>query len=471
MHITFIRPNMFADRSRDALEPVVFAILRGLTPDYIECSLFDERLEEVPLDLDTDLVAITAETFTARRAYQIASHYERRGIPVVLGGYHPSFCPDEALQFASSVVIGDAESVWRRIVDDARRGQLERVYFGGYPNLNGMHVDRRIFRGKRYRPVALVQFGRGCRYACDFCSIHAFYGRTLRWRPVADVIAELRSVRRKFVFFTDDNLFNDAARLNELMRAMVPLRLRWSCQASIDVAADESLVRLMAASGCISVTIGLETLDADNLRLMRKGWHRKYGSYERLIEVFRRHGIMVYSGFVLGYDHDTPATFDATLRFAIANRLFLANFNPLAPTPGSRLYDRLRQDARLIDDPWWLHENYRYGNGMFQPQNMTARELLEGCYRARTAFNTYGSILRRSLDGRANCRTPYHAAAFWLANLTSRREIHRKQGRSLGDARMPLRPVYPRRDAESAVHQPNFERTSQRGREATTKCG
>jgi radical SAM superfamily enzyme YgiQ (UPF0313 family) len=449
MRITFIRPNMFADRSRDALEPVVFAILRGLTPPEIQCTLVDERLEEVPLDLDTDLVAITAETFTARRAYQIAAHYERRGIPVVLGGYHPSFCPEEALQFASSVVVGDAEGVWPRVVSDARRGRMERIYFGGYPDLAGLHVDRRIFRGKRYRPVALVQFGRGCRYACDFCSIHAFYGRNLRWRPVAEVIGELRTVRRNFVFFTDDNLFNDAERLSELLRAMIPLRLRWSCQASIDVAADERLVRLMADSGCISVTLGLETLDTDNLRLMRKGWHSKYGSYQRLIDRFRRHGIMVYAGFVLGYDHDTPAAFETTLNFAIGNRLFLANFNPLAPTPGSRLYERLRREGRLIDDPWWMHADYRYGNGLFHPQNMTARELMIGCYRARTAFNTYRSMLWRSLDWRANSRSLYHAAAFWLANLTSRREIHRKQGRALGDERMGLTPVYPRSDAEA----------------------
>jgi radical SAM superfamily enzyme YgiQ (UPF0313 family) len=194
---------------------------------------------------------------------------------------------------------------------------------------------------------------------------------------------------------------------------------------------------------------------------MRKGWHRKYGSYERVIDVFRRHGIMVYSGFVLGYDHDTPATFDTTLQFATAQRLFLANFNPLAPTPGSRLYDRLRREGRLIDDPWWLHKNYRYGNGMFQPWNMTARQLLEGCYRARTAFNTYGSILRRSLDLRANCRTPYHAAAFWLANLTSRREIHRKQGRALGDERMPLTPVYRPRDVSAGVDRLRLQQVSE----------
>jgi radical SAM superfamily enzyme YgiQ (UPF0313 family) len=316
------------------------------------------------------------------------------------------------------------------------------VYHGGYPSLVGLKIDRSIFRGKRYGPVALVQFGRGCRYACDFCSIHAFYGRNLRWRPVGEVVTELRTVGRRHVFFTDDNLFNDAGRLHELLAAIRPLGLYWSCQASLDVAAQPGLVRLMAESGCLSVTIGFESLDETNLRQMRKGWHRKYGSYDELVEVYRRHGIMVYGGFVIGYDNDTPETFDRLLGFALRNRLFLANFNPLAPTPGARLYDRLQAEGRLIGDPWWLHPGYRYGQGMFHPARMTAEELMQGCYRARTVFNSSVNLVRRALDWQANGRSPAHALAYWAANLTSRREIHRKQGRALGDPRCALRPVF-----------------------------
>jgi radical SAM superfamily enzyme YgiQ (UPF0313 family) len=454
MRIAFIRPNMAPFRSGDALEPVVFAILAGLTPKDVECVLYDERLEDVPLDLDVDLAALTVETFTARRAYQIAAHYARRGTPVVLGGYHPTFCPSEALRYAQSVVIGDAEDVWPRLIDDARRGRLQRIYQGGRPSLAGLKLDRSIFRGKRYKPVALVQFGRGCRYACDFCSIHAFYGKSLRWRPVDDVVRELETVRGKYVFFTDDNLFNQEERLRALLAAIRPLRLRWSCQASLDVAANPDLVRLMAESGCLSVMIGFESLNEDNLRIMRKTWHRKYAGYDDVVGVFRKHGIMVYGGFVLGYDHDTPAAFGATLDFALRNKLFLANFNPLAPTPGAPLYDRLRDQGRLLRDPWWLHPEYRYGDGMFRPAQMTPQQLMQGCYRARTAFNRYGSIARRAWDRQANCRTPLHAAAFALANFTSRREIHRKQGRPLGDVRQPLEPVFPVPELEPCSFSP-----------------
>lgn len=185
-----------------------------------------------------------------------------------------------------------------------------------------------------------------------------------------------------------------------------------------------------------------ESLDDGNLKQMRKSWQRKHGTFNQLIDVFRSHGIMVYGGFVLGYDHDTPDSFKRTLDFALENKLFLANFNPLAPTPGTRLYDRLKQEGRLLRDPWWLHEDYRYGDTMFQPRGMTAQQLREGCYWARTEFNRASSILKRGIDFRSNCRNPLNAAAFTLANLTSRREIHRKQGRMLGDAEVAVDPVF-----------------------------
>lgn len=442
MKIIFVRPNLYADRSGDAMEPIVFAILRGLTPPDIECVLFDERLEEIPLDEDADLVAITVETFTARRAYQIASHYARRGVPVVLGGYHATFCSEESLQFAHSVVIGDAEEVWPLVVRDAQRGELQRTYRGSAGPLSGLRVDRSIFTGKAYRPVALVQFGRGCKYACDFCSIHAFYGSRLRWRSVDAVVEELAQAGRRFVFITDDNLFNNREQLSELLTAIRPLGIHWSCQASIDVAADEPLVKQMADSGCLSVMVGFESLLEANLRQMRKSWQRKYGTFDDLIAVFRDHGIMVYGGFVLGYDHDTPDSFKTTLDFALRNRLFLANFNPLAPTPGARLYDRLQAEGRLLHQRWWLSEAYRYGEGMFRPRGMTAEQLTAGCYWARSQFNRATGILRRMVDFQSNCRSPLHAAAFALANFASRREIHRKQGRRLGDENQPLEPVF-----------------------------
>ncbi len=434
MKITFVRPNLSDFRASDAMEPLVFAILAARTPPDVETVLVDERLEPIPYDEPTDLVALTVETYTARHSYQIAQRFRRRGVPVVLGGYHPTFLPDEALAYADAVVIGDAEGLWEEVVRDARRGQLRRRYQqADQPPLQGPPPDRRIFRGKRYAPINLVQYGRGCRYACDFCSIHAFYGVNLRQRPVREVVAEIQSLSHKHVFLVDDNIFLDVPRAEELFRALVPLRIRWSCQVSIDVAANDRLLKLMERSGCLTAVVGFESLDARNLTQMKKTWNLKHGDYATSVRKLQDHGIMIYGTFVFGYDHDTVDAFDRSVEFALRSNFYLANFNPLTPTPGARLYDRLRAEGRLLHRRWWLAPEYRYGQATFQPRGMTADQLTAGCFRARSAFNRYGSIFKRALAPRTNCRSLYRLGVYLLSNLISRREIHKKQGLALGD--------------------------------------
>jgi len=422
-------------RSADAMQPLSLAILASLTPADVQLELMDERLEPIRFDAPTDLVAMTVETFTARNAYQIAARFRRRGIPVVMGGYHPTLLPEEALQHADAVVVGDAEGIWPEVVEDARAGKLRRVYQAGEtPSLAGPMPRRDIFRGKRYAPLNLVQFGRGCRFACDFCSIHAFYGTNLRWRPVEEVVAEIKTLGRRHLLFVDDNLLADQGRAEALFRSLIPLRVRWSCQASIDVCREPRLLKLMADSGCQAMVIGFESLDQRNLQQMNKGWAVQDGDYAASLRKIREHGIMVYGTFVFGYDYDTAEAFDACVDFALRSRFFLANFNPLTPTPGTALYRRLAAEGRLLHDRWWLAPEFRYGQALFRPLGMSPEQLAEGCYRARRAFNTFRSIFRRAWDWRTNCRSPGRLGAFLLGNFISRREIRRKQGMALGGA-------------------------------------
>jgi radical SAM superfamily enzyme YgiQ (UPF0313 family) len=433
MKVTFVRPNLYDDRSSDAMEPLCFAILKALTPANVETRLYDERLEPIPFDEATDLVAMTVETYTARRAYQLAKQFRDRGVPVVFGGYHPTFLPDECLEHADAVVTGDAEGIWAQVIDDARHGRLQRIYRSAeFPALDGIIPDRSIFQGKKYAPMGLVQFGRGCRFNCSFCSIRAFYGNNMRQRPVADVVEDIQRSGRRQIFLVDDNLFVDVDRARELFEALIPLNIRWSCQVSIDIARDEELVRLMARSGCISSLIGFESLDPASLKEIRKGWNVKWLSYDDAIGVFRRHGIMLYGTFVFGCDNDTVANFDAAVEFSIRNKLLLANFNPLTPTPGAPLFDQLREEGRLLHERWWLDPDYRYGDATLRPRGMSPEELTRGCFEARRKFNTVRSIARRLVDRRANFRSPYNAGIYMLANFISRREIYRKQSRALG---------------------------------------
>lgn len=440
MKITFLRPNIRPGLSLGAMEPLAFAILHGLTPGDVECTLQDEQVEPLDTDAPTDLVAMTVETYTARRAYEVASAYRGRGVPVVMGGFHPTFLPEEALHFADSVVVGDAEEIWHRVVEDFRKGAPRRVYrTESAPSLGGVVYDRSLFAGKPYLPLRPFQYGRGCRFSCDFCSIHAYYGRIPRQRPLRDVAAELEALQGQTLFLVDDNLFADPGRAGDLFRTLGHYRIRWACQVSADVSADPRLLDLMAGNGCVTALVGFESLHPGNLCQMGKRWSLKTGDAEEVVRRFRERGIMVYGTFVFGYDQDTPASFDATLDFAIRARMCLANFNPLTPTPGTRLYDRLRREGRLRYQRWWLDPGFRYGEALFEPRGMTAEELTEGCYRARRGFNTIGSMVRRGLDRRANARNPTNLGIFWLANRVSRREILRKQGVGLGGG-VPLQP-------------------------------
>ncbi len=434
MKITFIRPHLTAIHAADALEPLVFGVLAKLTPPDIELALYDDRIESIPYDEPTDLVAITVETFTAKRAYQIAAQYRQRGVPVVMGGYHPTLMPGEAGQYADAIAIGDAETTWPRIVEDARTGKLQRVY-QSTPDLavEGVAPRRSIFASKKYGALRIVQFGRGCRFACDFCSIHAFYGRSMPRRCLEDLLAEMDELRGQYVFFADDNLFTDKEQAEALFKALKSYKIHWACQISLDIVQNPHLLDLMGESGCVGALIGFESLDQANLVQMKKMWNTKQGDYaEALAEIYKR-GIMVFGSFVFGYDSDTTAAFDRTLDFAMKSKLALAQFNSLIPMPATPIYHRLKQENRLIFERWWLDDDYRYGETIFKPKNMTPDELRDGIIRLRREFNTYAAIAGRMFEPRSNARSLYHLFAFLAINLVTKKEIRNKQGEALGN--------------------------------------
>ena len=432
MRLALIRPNLGDYRSSDAMPPLAMGILSARAPDC-DVSFFDEKAESLPRDDTPDLAALSVETFTAHRAYAVADAYRARGVPVVMGGYHPTFLPEEALEHADAVVIGDAEGVWEQLLEHFRAGRLQRKYSGGNERpLADYRLDRRIYRGKRYAPVELVQYGRGCRFACDFCSIHSFYGTRLRVRAVDALAAEIETLeRRRLIFFVDDNLFGRKADLLALLDALRPLKRRWSCQISIDVARDESLLERMAEAGCKFVLIGFESLNPGSLKQMGKPWNKVAGPYSAVVRALHSRGIGIYGTFVFGYDADTADTIERTVDFALESRLEIANFNPLTPTPGSALYDRLLGERRLLSPKWWLDPGYRYGDAIFEPLGMTSGELADGVFRARQRFYSWRSIGTRIIDADTPF-SPFHRGMTTVANVISRREIFKKQRRFLG---------------------------------------
>ncbi|MGW8267792.1 MAG: B12-binding domain-containing radical SAM protein [Longimicrobiales bacterium] len=416
------------------MEPLPPALIAGLTPRDVRLRFYDDRMEAIPFDEAADLVALSVETYTARRAYQIASEYRRRGVPVVMGGFHASLCPEEVAEWADAVVIGEAEKIWPTVLADAERGALQTFYrANGRVERGGVRVDRSIFQGKRYLPLGLVEATRGCRFNCEFCAIQTVFHRTHTFRPIEDLLAEVEEVReRALVFFVDDNIAGDLDRGKEILRALIPMKIRWVSQMSIDAAHDEEYLSLLRASGCQGVLIGFESLNPENLRTMGKSFNLRQGGYEVALSNLARFGIRLYGTFVFGYDADTPESFGETVRFAMERGFYIAAFNHLTPFPGTPLYLRLQEEGRLLFDRWWLDPAYGYNMLPFQPARMTPREVEEGCLEARRAFYRWGSVLRRGFMGANRSGGRVQALYYWI-NYLLKREVTERQRYPLGD--------------------------------------
>lgn len=441
MKLTLIKPtigrrehSLYVDEGR--MEPLMLGVIAGLTPPDVEVVLYDDRIEAIPYAEATDLVAITVETFTARRAYEIADEYRQRGIAVVLGGMHVALMPDEAAEHADSIFIGDAETGWAGLIADARRGALKPRYFGppGIGQCDGSLPRRDLYKGKGYLPISLMQYSRGCRFACTFCAVSQYFERKHYLRRIDEVLREIESQERRFLFFTDDNIASSRPALRELCEALIPMNVNWISQASLDITRDSKLMDLMQRSGCWGNVVGFESITADSLRDARKSPNiAGFTRFASEIDVLRSHGMQTWAAFTLGYDHDTVASIEATVDFALESKFTFAAYNILMPYPGTTLYRSLAAQNRLLyEGKWWLHPEYRFNWAAFRPTNMSADELTEACHAARTRFNSLPALVQRFSDLKTNLRSLSRAISFWRYTLLFRKEVYKKHGMRFG---------------------------------------
>ncbi|MGF1584817.1 MAG: B12-binding domain-containing radical SAM protein [Bacteroidales bacterium] len=438
MKVTFIQPAVGKKSGTSyaktwCMEPLSIAVLSAITPSWVEKSFFDDRIEPVLYDEFTDLVAITTETYTAKRAYEIARQYRERNIPVVMGGFHATLATEEVKQYADAVVVGEAETSWPKLLDDFKNGTLQREYRNeAYPVTSGILPDRSIFSNKRYLKIGLVETSRGCLYHCEFCSIYGFFNKSYRNRPIDEIVADIKQSGRKFFFFVDDNLAMDRKRTLELCRALIPLKISWFGQVSIHISKDNELLGALRDSGCIGALIGFESFNEENIKQMGKNVNLQYADYTLAIKKMRAYGLIIYGTFVFGYESDTEKDFESVFRFARQNRLFMNAFNHLVPFPGTPLYERLKEENKLIHEKWWLMDNYKFGDVVFHPGALNAEQLANLCYRYRKKFFTWSSIFYRSLDINANCGSLKKAMVFFLSNITARKDVEFRQGLPVG---------------------------------------
>lgn len=440
MQITIIHPAIGHIKNERyirswQMEPLPAAAIAGLTPKDVAVRFYDDRMETIPYDDATDAVAISVETYTAKRAYQIASEYRKRGVPVIMGGFHATLLPDEVEEYAEAVMVGEAELVWDEVINDLKSGTLKRRYQSSErPSLEQIRLDRSIFNGKRYLPIGLVETGRGCRFACEFCAIQAFFDSTHRNRPIEDIVKEIKTLQKekKIFFFVDDNFIGNIKEAKALLRALIPLKIRWITQMSIDGAYDEELLQLLDESGCKGVLIGFESLDEKNLKLMNKSFNTMHGGYVNALENLRRHNIRIYATFVFGYDYDTEASFDAAVTFAKEQQFYIAAFNHLTPFPGTPLYKQLQKEGRLRFERWWLDDNYRYNDLPFEPKALAPQEITRLCVEARRKFYSIGSIFKRLLS-LPNRSDGFMLRNYFPINWMHRRDVSSRNGYPLGD--------------------------------------
>ena len=397
--------------------PLSLTTLAALVPPSLGATIrvVDESVDPVPLDAEADVVGISVLTGTSTRAYQLADHFRARRATVVLGGVHVSLLPDEAAAHADVVVTGFAERTWPRLLEDFARGRLERHYHDDDAPLAGLPPPRRdLQRASAYMMPQTVFATRGCKGACDFCSVP---GASFGWRtrPVAEVVAEVPPQPRRRFTFNDVSLSEDRGYACALFRALAPLGKRWGGLATTRIGDDLELLDLMAESGCRYLLIGFESVSARALTAIRKGFNDP-AAYARLVARLHQRSIVVQGCFVFGFDHDGPEVFADTVRAVDELGIDIPRYAVYTPYPGTPAFARLAAEGRLLHRHW---RHYDTQHVVFRPRHMSPEELDFGFRWANQQTFTLRSVLRRTLG------TGWWFPVTLLGNLAYRRLVHR----------------------------------------------
>ncbi len=400
-------------------------VIAAYTPPTWDVKLVDEAVQTIDFDEPCDMVGISVMTCYAPRAYELATEFRKRGKTVVLGGVHPTYCPEEALQYCDTIVCGEAEDLWPQAMADFEAGHMKRIYrMEQFPLLDHYRAPKiQLLSPDSYMTRHCTFTTRGCHFDCEFCSVSPFNGKTTRRRPVPEVIEEITRVKEwiraevvermtkgslwealtiaskiwvgleegSIVAFVDDLHNSHRAYCRELWQALKALNIKWGCQSTLFLGDDPEMVKLAADSGCISVFVGMESISDHSLVETNKGFNQ-VRKFEDQIKMFHDHGIMVNPGMVFGFDNDDESVFESTVNFLVRNRVELAYFNVLTPLPGTALYERYTREGRIFDRDW---AKYDGKHAVFHPKRMTPEQLQEGFFWANHQFYSLGSIWHR----------------------------------------------------------------------------
>ena len=381
-------------------QPLTLTTLASLVPPELGCELqlYDEGIEDVPLDLQVDLVGMTVITGTARRAYELSAAFRQRGIRVVLGGPHVTLLPDEAQQHADAICVGYAEQSWPQLLRDVAAGRLQPRYQQGQDfSLENLPFPRRdLFDRRHFITQSVFEATRSCAHDCEFCVAPSAWGRKQFQKPIEYVVEDIRRHGERKIIFIDLNLISDTHYAARLFEALIPLKVNWFGLSTTLIARNPELMRLMAKSGCTGLLIGFETISADSLQDAGKRFNSPQ-QYKALVSDLHALGIAVQGCFVFGLDHDTPDVFGRAARFVVEAAIDLPRFAVVTPFPGTPLFRKLDAENRILSKDWELYDGQHV---VFEPLHMSVAELQAGHERAWKYAYRYRSIARRLLRSR-----------------------------------------------------------------------
>jgi len=443
--ILFVNPSNKNDILENvkilSLPPLNLGILASHTPEKYEIEIIDEAIDTIDFNRDVDLVAITCMTPLAPRAYDISARFREKGVPVVLGGIHASVVSQEAVDFGDAVVIGEAEEIWQTVLQDLEKGKLRKTYNSNRPSLGNLPWPRRDLFSTGYF-IQTVQTSRGCPFDCNFCSVTRFNGRRYRFRPVDDVIDEVKELKGDRFFFIDDNIAGSGERCTKralkLFERLKDLGKEWGSQICVSVVESDELLRKAAESGAKWFFIGFESMEAETLSWMNKQVNLRptTRNFRDAIKKIQDKGIAVVGGFMFGSDTDTKDIFAKTIDFIHDTEMDAAQFTILTPLPGTKLYQHLASEGRLLFEDY--PKDWRRYNGfevVFHPKNMTVDELQEGYISAYKATASLKSSFVRAVKTFFKTKSLFSTVSSFYWNYDCYKMISRS-ARSLHDSRL-----------------------------------
>lgn len=402
-------------------------LLAAMMPDEWETEIILEILEDIPWDTDADIIGISSMGHGVIRSLDIAKEFKNRGKTVILGGYMVSIMAEEAAKYCDAVVVGDAELIWKELLEDYNKGTLKKVY---EKNLEKGTLSTPLPRfdliiHKKIGDFLPVQAGRGCPNTCSFCSVACLYKGHYIKKPLDEVVRDIKQVKelgfKKFLLL-DDNIFSDREYLHELLKEVKKLNMEWMSQCDIRIGKESQLLKELAESGCSTLSFGLESISRESLVGMNKSWANP-DKYPELIANIQAHGIDVSTEMVVGGDGDTLESIKHTKDFIELNKISVPRFYILTPIPGTKFFKEIESEGKLINDNIYSFDGTE---AVHQPKNMTPQQLTNAYWELYESLFTYKSIIKRNILRKEFLKKPGKYLFYCVVNLFYRYQIKQK---------------------------------------------